>query len=97
MVAAALGGVGFGGGADGGQAGVPGSGADLAELVADPLRRPGGFDGVGVAQVQQPPVGHAAHVGAVDGPRAAKASCQAARGSGVAAAGSGPIGSVGWS
>jgi hypothetical protein len=26
----------------------------------------GGFDGVGVAQVQQGPVGHAANVGAVD-------------------------------
>ena len=46
---------------------MPGAGADLAELVADPLRGPGGFDGVGVAQVQQGAVGHAAHVGAVDG------------------------------
>jgi hypothetical protein len=42
-----------------------GGGADLAELVADVLRCPGGFDGVGVAQVQQLPVGHAADVGSV--------------------------------
>ena len=67
VLAAAVGGCGVGGGADGGQAGVPGAGADLAELVADPLRCPGGFDGVGVAQVQQRPVGHAADVGSVDG------------------------------
>ena len=59
--------MGVGGGADAGQAGVPGAGADLAELIADPLRGPGGFDGVGVAQVQQRAVGHAAHVGSVDG------------------------------
>ena len=65
VLAAALGGLGLGGSADGGQAGLAGTGADLAELVADVLRRPGGLDGVGVAQVQQPPVGHAAHVGAV--------------------------------
>jgi len=38
----------------------------LAELVPDPLRRPGGLDGIGVAQVKQPPIGHAADVGAVD-------------------------------
>jgi hypothetical protein len=44
-LAAALGGVGLGGGADGGQAGFLGAGADLAEFVADPRRRPGGFDG----------------------------------------------------
>src|SRR6266567_455750 len=44
-----------------------GAGADLAELVPDPLRGPGGLDGVGVAQVQQPAVGHAADVGPVDG------------------------------
>ena len=54
VLAAAGGGCGFGAGADGGQAGVPGGGADLAELVADVLGCPGGFDGVGVAQVQQP-------------------------------------------
>src|ERR1035438_9320783 len=62
MVAAVAEGFGFRAGAGGGQAGVPGGGADLAELVTDPLRCPGGFDGVGVAQVQQPPVGHAADV-----------------------------------
>ena len=50
-----------------GQAGVAGGGADLAELVADVLRGPGGLDRVGVAQVQQPPVGHAADVGPVGG------------------------------
>jgi hypothetical protein len=37
-----------------------GGGAGLAELVADVRGCPGGFDGVGVAQVQQLPVGHAA-------------------------------------
>ena len=67
VVAALAGGGGFGGGAQGGQAGVAGGGADLAELVADALRGPGGLDGVGVAQVQQRPVGHAADVGAVGG------------------------------
>ena len=56
-----------GGGAQAGQAGVPGGGADLAELIADVSRRPGGLDRVGVAQVQQGAVGHAAHVGAVGG------------------------------
>ena len=65
MVAALFGGAGVGAGAQAGQAGVPGSGADLAELVADVLGGPGGLDGVGVAQVQQPAVRHAAHVGAV--------------------------------
>ena len=67
VVAALFGGAGVGGGAQAGQAGVPGGGADLAELVADVGRGPGGLDGVGVAQVQQPAVGHAAHVGAVGG------------------------------
>jgi len=67
VLAAAGGGGGFGVGAQAGQAGVPGGGADLAELVADVLRRPGGFGGVSVAQVQQQPVGHTADVGPVDG------------------------------
>ena len=67
VLAAAGGGGGFGVGAQAGQAGVPGGGADLAELVADVLRCPGGFGGVSVAQVQQQPVGHAADVGPVDG------------------------------
>jgi hypothetical protein len=44
-------------GADGGQVGVPGGGADLAELVPDVPGCRGDFDGVGVAQVQQLPVG----------------------------------------
>jgi hypothetical protein len=57
------GGCGFGAGAGAGQAGLGGGGADLAELVGYVLRCPGGLDRVGVAQVQQPPVGHAAHVG----------------------------------
>ena len=67
VLGAALRGFGLGGGAGGGQAGLAGAGADLAELIADPLWGLGGFDGVGVAQVQQGPVGHAAYVGAVDG------------------------------
>ena len=62
VFAAAAGGLGFGAGAEGGQVGVPGGGADLAQLVTDVGGRPGGLDGVGVAQVQQPAVGHAAHV-----------------------------------
>ena len=38
VLAAAGGGGGFGAGPDGGQAGVPGGGADLPEFVADVLR-----------------------------------------------------------
>jgi len=37
VVAATAGGVGFGGGAEAGQAGAPAGGTDLAELVTDPL------------------------------------------------------------
>jgi hypothetical protein len=48
-----------------GQAGVPGGGADLAQLIPDVPRGPGGLDGIGVAQVPQPAVRHAAHVRAV--------------------------------
>ena len=66
VLAAMCGGGGLGAGAQAAQAGLPGGGADLAELVADVLRCPGGFGGVGVAQVQQQPVGHAADVGPVD-------------------------------
>ena len=66
VLAAAVRGFGFGAGADGGQAGVPGGGADLTELVADVPGRPGGFDRVGVAQVKQPPVGQAADVRPAD-------------------------------
>ena len=40
----------LGGGADGGQAGVPGSGAGLAEFIAGPPGRLGGLDRVRVAQ-----------------------------------------------
>jgi hypothetical protein len=40
MVAVALSGVGLGAGAQVGQAGVPGGGADLTELITHPLRRP---------------------------------------------------------
>jgi len=57
------GGGGLGAGAQAAQAGLPGGGADLAELVADVPRGPRGLQGVGVAQVQQGPVGQAAHVG----------------------------------
>ena len=39
----------------------------LPQFLAGPLRRPAGFDGVGVAQVQQRPVGHAADVGPAGG------------------------------
>ena len=56
---------GFDAGAEPGQPGVPGGGADLAELITDPLGRPRCFDRVGVAQVQQHPVGHAPHVGPI--------------------------------
>ena len=62
VLAAAVGGLGFGAGAHGGQVGGPGGGADLAQLFPDVPGRPGGLDGVGVAQVPQPAVGHAAHV-----------------------------------
>ena len=65
VLAAAAGGFGFRAGAQGGQVGVPGGGADLAQLVTDVPGCPGGFDRVGVAQVQQPAVGHAADVGPV--------------------------------
>jgi hypothetical protein len=47
--------------------GVAGGGADLAEFVTDVLGGPGGLQGIGVAQVQQEPVGHAAYVGSVGG------------------------------
>ena len=67
VVAGPFGGRGLGAGPGRGQAGFAGAGADLAELVTDPLRRPGCFDGVGVAQVQQPAVRHAADVRPVDG------------------------------
>jgi hypothetical protein len=65
VVTALLGRGGFGADAKPGQPGVPGGGADLAKLIADPLGRPGRLDRVGVAQVQQHPVGHAPHVGPV--------------------------------
>ena len=54
VVAAIAGRCGLGGGADGGQAGVLGAGADLAELVADPPRHPGGLDGVGAGTGRGP-------------------------------------------
>jgi hypothetical protein len=64
-VAALGGGAGLGGGAQTGQAGVPGGGADLAQLVSDVPGRPGGLDRVGVAQVQQPAIGQAADIRSV--------------------------------
>jgi hypothetical protein len=75
VVAALGGGAGLGGGAQAGQAGVPGGGADLAQLVADVPGGPGGFDGVGVAQVPQPagPSGLPRTSGPSAGPRAARA------------------------
>jgi hypothetical protein len=45
VLAAVRGGGGFGAGAQAGQAGLAGGGADLAEFVADVLRCPGGLDG----------------------------------------------------
>jgi len=53
VVAALLGGSGLGAGAQAGQVRIPCGGANLAQLVADPLGCPGGFDRIGVAQVQQ--------------------------------------------
>ncbi len=67
VVAASGGRLGFCLGPDRGQAGFLRAEADLAELATDPLRRPGGFDGVGIAQVQQGPVWQAADIWAVDG------------------------------
>ena len=87
-----------GGGFDrGAQAGKVGGGADLAELGADVLWCPtGGFDGVGVAQVQRLPVGHAADAGSVGGSEGGQGLYQAARRSGAAASPApGPIGSAG--
>ena len=95
VVAVLFGGGGFGTCAQAGQAGLEGGGADLAELVPDLLRCPGGLDRVGVAQVQSVPSGMPRTSGPSAGPRAARASCQAARMSGAAATGSGPIGSAG--
>ena len=43
-----------------------GTTADLAELVPDPRRRPGGLGRVGVAHVQQHAVGQAAHIRVAD-------------------------------
>ena len=97
VLAAAVGGLGFGASAEGGQVSVPGGGADLAELVTDVGGCPGGLDGVGITQVQQRPSGMPRTSGPSTGPRAARASYQAARTSGAAVAGSGPIASVGWS
>ena len=53
-VAAVPGGGGFGGGVQASQAGLPGGGADLAELIPYPCGRPGRLNRVGVAQVQEP-------------------------------------------
>jgi hypothetical protein len=67
VVTALASGCGFGGGTQAGQARVPGSGADLSELIPDVSRCPAGFEGVGVAQVRQPPVRHPADIGPIDG------------------------------
>jgi hypothetical protein len=97
MVAGAFGSCGVRVGAGRGQAGFARADADLAELVSDPLRRPGGLDGVGVAQVQQPAVGHASEVGPVDGAEGGQGLIPGGPLVGAAAVGSGPMGSVGWS
>jgi hypothetical protein len=65
VVTALLGGGGLGAGAEPDQARVPGGDADLAQLIPDPLRRPGRFDRVGVTQVPQHPVQHAPDIGPV--------------------------------
>ena len=67
MLTALLGRGGFGANVEPGQPGVPGGGADLAELITHPLGRPGRFHRVGVAQVQQHPVRHGPHLGSVGG------------------------------
>ncbi len=67
VVALFLGGVGFGGGAEAGQVGVAGGSAGLAEFIANVLGGPGGLDRVGVAQMQEPAVGHAADIRTVGG------------------------------
>jgi hypothetical protein len=72
MVTALLGGGGFGADAEPGKLGVPGGGADLAELITDPLGRPGRFDRVGVAQVQEHPVGQGPNIGPVGGAEGAE-------------------------
>lgn len=53
VVAAVGGGCSFGGGAQAGQAGRTGGGADLAELIPHVLRGSRGLDRVGVAQSAQ--------------------------------------------
>ena len=83
VLAAALGGLGLGGGAEAGQAGLAGTGTYLAELVADPSRCPSGLDGVGVPQVEERPVQEAAYVGAVGGTEGSQGlvpSCAQVRG-----------------
>jgi hypothetical protein len=96
VLTALLGGGGFGAGAEPGQPGVPCGGADLAELITDPLGRRRGFNRVGVAQVQQHPVGHAPHVGPIgwaEGGEGLVPGSPQVRGDGD---GFGPIGSAGW-
>jgi hypothetical protein len=66
VVPVAPGGRGLGTGTQAAQPGLPCADAHLAQLIADPLRCPGGFDRVGVAQVQQRPVRHTSHVEPVD-------------------------------
>ena len=69
VVAAQLGGAGFGGGAQAAQAGVPGGDADLAELVPDVLGRPGGHDRAPAPPRARAPAAHRRHhaPGPVDG------------------------------
>ena len=87
--------VGFGAGAEGGQVGVPGGGADLGgarpRRTGVPRRSRWGRCHAGAAAGRRPCRARPATRRA----RAARASYQAARTSGAAVAGSGPIASVG--
>jgi len=69
---------GFGAGAEGVEFGVGRAEPDQPQFFADVAGCPAGFGGVGVADQPEPSIGHGAYVGAVGGPRARKASCQAA-------------------
>ena len=72
-----------------------GGGADLAELITHLSRCPGRLDRVGVAQVQQPPDGHAAHVRTVDRAEGSQGFVPGGPQVRGGATGSGPIASAG--
>jgi hypothetical protein len=70
-------------------------GADLAQLVPDVGRGPGGLDRVSVAQVQQPAVGHAADGGSVGRAEGGQGLVPGGAGVGRGCDRSGTIGSAG--